>query len=98
MNKTELISKIVEHTSLTKSQSQAVLDAALNIITSSLQSGESVQLTKFGTFKANARKARIGRNPQTGEKIDIPATTVATFSVGKELKDAVKLNLKNKED
>jgi len=90
MNKTELISKMMESTSLTKAQAQAALDAALFSITDSLKKGEPVQLTNFGTFKANERKARTGRNPQTGAKIDIPATTVATFSVGKELKETMR--------
>ena len=89
MNKGDLInevSKIVEN----KKAAQAVVDSVLSNITRALGKGDSVSLVGFGTFKVAARKARKGRNPQTGEEIDIAASKVPKFVAGKALKEAVK--------
>ena len=86
MNKTDLIDAIASAAELNKKQAKATLDA----ITGSLKKGEAVQLIGFGTFKVNARKARTGRNPQTGAEIKIAASKVPAFVSGKALKDAVK--------
>ncbi|MBN6187338.1 HU family DNA-binding protein [Aneurinibacillus sp. BA2021] len=89
MNKTELIEKVAESTEMTKKQASQAVDAILDSISSALKSGEKVQLIGFGNFESRERAARKGRNPQTGEEIEIAATKVPAFSPGKALKDAV---------
>ena len=92
MNKKELVAKIVEvsEVELTKKQAEAALDATLEAITDALVEGDKVQLTGFGTFETRERAARIGRNPQTGEDMEIAASRSAALKVGKALKE--KLN------
>ncbi|MBE2896246.1 HU family DNA-binding protein [Pasteurellaceae bacterium TAE3-ERU1] len=90
MNKAELIDAIAAAADLNKKQAKAALEATLEAVTKSLKKGEPVQLIGFGTFKVNERKARTGRNPQTGKEIKIPAAKVPSFVSGKALKDAVK--------
>ena len=90
MNKTDLIDAIASAAELNKKQAKAALEATLDAITGSLKKGEAVQLIGFGTFKINERKARTGRNPQTGAEIQIAASKVPAFVSGKALKDAVK--------
>ena len=90
MNKTELISQISENASMTKAESGAALDAMIKAISDALASGEDVSLIGFGTFTVKERAAREGRNPATGETIQIPASKVPAFKAGKALKDAVK--------
>jgi len=89
MNKTELIAAVAESAGLTKKDTERVLNAAIDAISLSLQKGEKVQLSGFGTFEAKTREARIGRNPHTSEAMEIPATRVPTFKPSKALKDNV---------
>ena len=89
MNKGELIEVIASDASITKAQAQAALDAFVSNVQRSLKSGGKVTLARFGTFSASARGERMGRNPQTGQPIRIPATRVAKFSAGRALKDAI---------
>jgi len=89
MNKGDLISKIAEEANLSKAQAGEALDATLNAISESLQSGDRASLVGFGTFSVAQRNARVGRNPQTGESINIPAKTVVKFKPGKELTSSV---------
>ena len=89
MNKTELIAAAAQSAGLTKKDTERVLNAALDAITLSLQKGEKVQLSGFGTFEIKDREARIGRNPHTKEAIEIPATKVPVFKASKALKDSV---------
>jgi nucleoid DNA-binding protein len=89
MNKTELVDAVASISKLSKADSKKALDAVVEAVTKSLKKGDSVQLIGFGTFKVSTRKARDGRNPQTGETIKIKAHKVPTFSAGKVLKDAV---------
>lgn len=89
MNKSDLIDKIAADADITKTAASDALDAFLEGVTESLQSGEKVTLVGFGTFSVSHRKARTGRNPQTGEEIQIAAKDVPKFSAGKTLKDAV---------
>ncbi|MDQ0416709.1 MULTISPECIES: HU family DNA-binding protein [Thermoactinomycetaceae] len=89
MNKTELINKVAEVAQLTKKDAGLAVDATLNAITEALATGEKVQLIGFGNFEVRDRAARKGRNPQTGEEIEIPATKVPAFKPGKQLKDEV---------
>lgn len=90
MNKEQLIERVASKTGLSKKDANAALDAVLDGITSALKKGEKVTLVGFGTFTVRRRKAREGRNPQTGEKIKIPARKVPAFTAGKELKAQVK--------
>ncbi|KQL49635.1 HU family DNA-binding protein [Brevibacillus choshinensis] len=90
MNKTELITKVAELTELTKKDSSKAVDAILEAISNSLQNGEKVSLIGFGNFEVRERAARKGRNPQTGEEIEIASSKLPAFKPGKELKDLVK--------
>jgi len=85
MNKADLVKSISEQTGLTKTKSIEVLDALTATISNSLSEGEKVTLTGFGTFTTSNRTARKGRNPKTGESIDIPAKKVARFKAGTSL-------------
>ena len=89
MNKSELIEAIVESADLTKIQAAKALEAMTDTITGSQQGDEQVVLVGFGTFSVKARAARTGRNPKTGEPIEIAAANVPGFKPGKALKDAV---------
>lgn len=90
MNKGELIDKLADKAGLAKSKAGETIDALFDIITASLKKGDEVNLTGFGKFEVQKRKAREGRNPQTGKSIKIPARKVPRFKAGKGLKDAVK--------
>lgn len=89
MNKTNLIDLIAEKADLSKAQAKLALESTLAAIEDALKEGDQVQLIGFGTFKVNHRAARIGRNPQTGQEIQIAATNVPAFVAGKALKEAV---------
>jgi DNA-binding protein HU-beta len=89
MNKQDLAAAVADSTGLTKSDSNKAVDAVLDIITSTLKKGSEVRLAGFGTFRVSKRAARVGRNPQTGAAINIPASKQPKFSSGKSLKDAV---------
>jgi len=90
MSREELIQKIAREAKLSKTQADKALRAALDGITTSLKRGKRVSFVGFGTFIVGKRKARMGRNPQTGETIRIAAARVPKFRAGKQLKDAVK--------
>lgn len=90
MNKQALINEVAKQTGLTKKDSMAAVDAVVSSITGALSYGKEVRLTGFGKFMVVDRAARTGRNPQTGEAIEIPAKKAPFFHAGKELKDAVK--------
>ena len=89
MNKGDLINKIAEHADLSKAQATDALNAMLEGITDSLKDDDKVTLIGFGTFSLSHRKARSGRNPQTGETIQIAAKNVVKFKPGKEITEAV---------
>ena len=89
MNKTELINVVSAETEVSKKDAEAVVAATLNAITEALKSGDKVQILGFGTFEVKEVAAREGRNPQTGETIEIPACKKPSFSAAKALKDAV---------
>lgn len=90
MNKTELINSVAEMSELSKKDATKAVDAVFNTIQNTLAKEEKVQLIGFGNFEVRERAARKGRNPQTGEEIEIPASKVPAFKPGKALKDAVK--------
>jgi DNA-binding protein HU-beta len=89
MNKGDLIDSVATKAGVTKKQAEAVLNATMETIVEAVKSGDKVVLMGFGSFEKRQRKARIGKNPKTKEKIDIPATTVPGFSAGKQFKQAV---------
>ncbi|MCR9184706.1 MAG: HU family DNA-binding protein [Halieaceae bacterium] len=89
MNKTELIDAIAAAADLPKASAGRALDAVVDSITEALKKGDQVTLVGFGTFAVKARAAREGRNPQTGQTIQIKASNVPGFKPGKALKDAV---------
>jgi len=90
MNKGELIEAVAKDAGISKALAGKVLDSAIDAITKGLSKGDRVALVGFGTFSVSARKARSGRNPQTGKEIKIPATKVAKFKAGNKLVQAVK--------
>ena len=90
MNKTELIEAIAERADVPKSEAQKHVDAFEEVVTGALKSGDEVQITGFGKVYVREQKAREGRNPQTGEKMRIPAQTVPTFSAGNSLRNPLK--------
>jgi DNA-binding protein HU-beta len=89
VNKKELIERMVEHTDAPKSDAQKHLDAFTEAITGALKSGEEVQIPGFGKFYVRQQKAREGKNPQTGEKMQIPARNVPAFKAGKAFKESI---------
>ena len=89
MNKTELIDAVAERTNMSKADAARAVDAVLETVTETLKRGDSVTLVGFGTFEVRERAARTGRNPRTGETIEIKASRVPAFKAGKALKDAV---------
>ena len=89
MNKADLIDAVAEDSDLTKTSAARALDSAIENITNALKGGNSVTLVGFGTFTVRQREARMGRNPRTGEAIQIKASKVPGFKAGKALKDAL---------
>jgi DNA-binding protein HU-beta len=89
MNKTELIERIAEEVGVPEGEAQRYLGAFERAVTETLKSGEEVRITGFGKFSVRERKAREGRNPQTGEKMRIAASKVPAFSAGHALKQAI---------
>lgn len=89
MNKNDLISKVSDLSGLSKADATKAVDGVLEAITGSLKKKEEVRLVGFGTFLVSERAATEGRNPRTGEKIQIPASTQPKFRAGKPLKEAV---------
>ncbi|WP_026380102.1 HU family DNA-binding protein [Afifella pfennigii] len=89
MNKGDLATAVAEQTNLSKTQASEAVDAVFDSITDALKKGQEVRVLGFGNFSVSHRAASTGRNPQTGEKIDIKASKQAKFKPGKGLKDAV---------
>ncbi|MGG4499065.1 HU family DNA-binding protein [Brevibacillus reuszeri] len=85
-----MVAKVAEQTELTKKDATSAVDAVLDAIADALKAGDKVSLIGFGNFEVRERAARKGRNPQTGEEIEIAASKVPAFKPGKELKDSVK--------
>ena len=89
MNKTELVAEIAEKTELSKKEAEKALKAFTDVIAEELAKGEKIQLVGFGTFEVSERAAREGRNPMTGETIQIAASKTPKFKPGKALKEQV---------
>jgi len=90
MNKADLIAKISKDSGITKEKANLAIDSLVDGVTKGLKKGTRVTLVGFGTFYSTKRKARVGRNPQTGETIQIKAKKVARFKPGKELESSIK--------
>ncbi len=89
MNKAQLIDAIAGNSGLTKADAKKALDAFLKVTSEALQAGDRVTLVGFGSFGVSQRSARIGRNPQTGKEIQIPAKKVVKFKAGSELTNSI---------
>jgi len=89
LNKTELIAQVAIKAGITKKDAEQVINSFIGTVQEALVNGDKVQLIGFGTFEARERQARKGRNPQTGDVIDIPATRIPAFKAGKALKDVL---------
>jgi DNA-binding protein HU-beta len=89
VNKTELIERIAEEAEVPKGEAQKQFEAFEQVVTEALKGGEEVRITGFGKFSVRERKARESRNPQTGEKMKIPASKIPAFSAGNALKEAI---------
>lgn len=89
VNKADIVEQVAQEADLSKASASRALNAFLEVITNSLRSGKSISLVGFGTFSVKPRAARVGRNPKTGEPIQIEAANVPNFKAGKALKDAV---------
>ena len=89
MNKAQLVDRIASQAQMTKSQSEALLDATLEVIQKAVAKGEEVKLVGFGTFSRMSRKSRQGRNPKTGTPVTIPGSKIPRFKPGKEFKERV---------
>ncbi len=90
MNKTELVAAVAAKAELSKKDAEAAVKAVVDSISEALADGDKVALVGFGTFDVKTRAARTGKNPRTGEKIEIPEAKVPSFKAGSALKDAVK--------
>ena len=89
MNKSELVDAVAEEADISKAAAGRAVDAMVNAVTSALKEGDQITLVGFGTFMVKERASRSGRNPRTGETIQIAASTMPVFKAGKALKDAV---------
>lgn len=89
MNKAELVAAIAEQTELSRKDAEKAVKAFVDVVTEELKKGEKIQLVGFGTFEVSERAAREGRNPQSNEVIQIPASKCPKFKAGKALKDAL---------
>jgi DNA-binding protein HU-beta len=89
MTKADLVAHMAEAADITKAAAEKALNGFVDAVGKTLKKGQKLALTGFGTFSVSNRKARVGRNPQTGEQIKIKATKVPKFSAGKGLKEAV---------
>ncbi len=90
MKRSELIAVIADKASMTKKDADLALGATIEAITDALKKGDKVQLVGFGTFEVREKAARVGRNPQTGKEIKIPASKAPAFKAGKAFKEAIK--------
>jgi Bacterial nucleoid DNA-binding protein len=89
MNKKDFMSAVADRSGLSKGDAESAVEAVLETITATLKKGDQVQLVGFGSFLSRRREAREGRNPRTGETIQIKASNVPSFKAGKALKDAL---------
>lgn len=89
MTKADLIEEVSKMVELTRKDSEVVVDTIFDSIVHSLRSGDKIEIRGFGSFRTRQRKPRVGRNPKTGERVDVPAKKIPFFKPSKELKDVV---------
>jgi integration host factor subunit beta len=87
MTKAELVEEVSEKTGLPKKQAEIVVNTVFESIVETLKTGEKIELRGFGSFRIRQRDSRLGRNPKTGEKVDVPAKRIPYFKPGKELRE-----------
>ena len=97
MTKAELVERVANQINLTKKQTEVVVNTVFSSITESLAEGKKVELRGFGSFRIRQRNARIGRNPKSGQKVEVPSKKVPFFKAGKELRQLVDNNLRSEE-
>jgi DNA-binding protein HU-beta len=90
VNKADLVNKVAEKSGLKKKEAEMAVNSVFECIEDALREGDKVQVIGFGTFETRSRSARSGRNPQTGETIEIPAATIPAFKPGNKLKELTK--------
>jgi len=95
MTKAELVDEVARTAQLTKKQAESIVNIVFEAIVDSLRAGEKIELRGFGSFRLRSRKSRLGRNPKTGEKVEVPSKRIPYFKPGKELKELI--NEKNVE-
>jgi integration host factor subunit beta len=89
MTKAELVDEVARVVQLTKKQAETIVNIVFDSIVDSLRSGEKIELRGFGSFRLRSRKSRTGRNPKTGEKVEVPSKKIPYFKPGKELKELI---------
>ncbi len=89
MTKAELVDEVARTVQVTKKQAETIVNIVFDSIVDSLRSGEKIELRGFGSFRLRSRKSRTGRNPKTGEKVDVPSKKIPYFKPGKELKEMI---------
>ncbi len=89
MTKADLVDDVAGRVDLTKKEAESIVNSVFDSIVRSLQSGEKIELRGFGSFRIRSRKPRIGRNPKTGDKVEVPSKQIPYFKPGKELKDLI---------
>lgn len=98
MTKAELVDEVAQAVQLTKKQAEQIVNIVFDSIVQSLRSGEKIELRGFGSFRLRSRKSRTGRNPKTGEKVDVPSKKIPYFKPGKELKELINEKLSDSAD
>ncbi|MEO8216018.1 MAG: integration host factor subunit beta [Acidobacteriota bacterium] len=93
MTKAELVDEVAQKVLLTKKQAETIVNVVFDSIVQSLRSGEKIELRGFGSFRLRSRKSRTGRNPKTGEKVEVPPKKIPYFKPGKELKELINRKL-----
>jgi integration host factor subunit beta len=92
MTKAELVDEVARTVQLTKKQAETIVNLVFDSIVDSLRAGEKIELRGFGSFRLRSRKSRLGRNPKTGAKVDVPSKKIPYFKPGKELKELINEN------
>lgn len=93
MTKAELVDEVARAVQVTKKQAETIVNIVFDSIVESLRAGEKIELRGFGSFRLRSRKSRTGRNPKTGQKVDVPSKKIPYFKPGKELKELINDNL-----
>jgi len=98
MTKAELVDEVARVVQLTKKQAETIVNIVFDSIVDSLRAGQKIELRGFGSFRLRSRKSRTGRNPKTGEKVEVPSKKIPYFKPGKELKELINKSLAGEEE